>query len=309
LIKKKADAKAYEIRTITNALKDVGVESSSPVVYDAGEIQAWSEGEDRQLELKEGAIDSRATKRIDHQERKQQENIESVTAEAAMELTGEEDVADKHPDEDWVNRFFSSAQDVSSGEMQTLWGRILAGEIKKPGSYSLRTLEFLRNVTTNEATIFEGLAKLAVNISGGTAVIPVDDKGWLQKERKVYSVDHFQLSELGLMYPNELQFKAFRDKSIKQELLLIQDHIIVVERNEIKAETPMPIWKFTDIGRELLTLIKRPLDMEYLEKISEFFVKKKARVRIAKILEHLSNGQVRFDVLKELIEQDSSGNG
>ena len=50
LIKKKADAKAYEIRTITNALKDVGVESSSPVVYDAGEIQAWSEGEDRQLE-------------------------------------------------------------------------------------------------------------------------------------------------------------------------------------------------------------------------------------------------------------------
>ena len=36
---------------------------------------------------------------------------------------------------------------MSSEELQTLWGRTLAGEIKSPGSYSLRTLDFLKNLS------------------------------------------------------------------------------------------------------------------------------------------------------------------
>ena len=58
-------------------------------------------------------------------------------------------------DEDWIARFFELAKDVSREEMQKLWGRLLAGEISKPGQFSLRTLEVLRNLSAEEAKLFE----------------------------------------------------------------------------------------------------------------------------------------------------------
>ena len=49
---------------------------------------------------------------------------------------------------------------MSSEELQTLWGRVLAGEIKSPGTFSLRTLEFLKNTSHEEAL---KIAKLATD--------------------------------------------------------------------------------------------------------------------------------------------------
>ena len=49
------------------------------------------------------------------------------------------------PEEDWLFRWRDHAGSVSSDQLQAIWRRVLAGEIKTPGSYSLRTLDFLRN--------------------------------------------------------------------------------------------------------------------------------------------------------------------
>ena len=38
--------------------------------------------------------------------------------------------------------FFNIAEDISSDDMQALWGRIFAGKIKQPKSHSLRTLDY-----------------------------------------------------------------------------------------------------------------------------------------------------------------------
>jgi len=50
-----------------------------------------------------------------------------------------------------MNRFLNIAEDISDEDMQVIWGRVLAGEIKKPKSFSLRTLEVLRNMSKEEA--------------------------------------------------------------------------------------------------------------------------------------------------------------
>lgn len=44
-------------------------------------------------------------------------------------------------DDDWFNTWRDYAGRVSAEKMQRLWGSVLAGEIKSPGQYSLRTLE------------------------------------------------------------------------------------------------------------------------------------------------------------------------
>lgn len=56
--------------------------------------------------------------------------------------------------EDWLNVFERYAEDASSERMQALWGRVLAGEVRKPGQYSLRTLRFLSEFSQEDAVTF-----------------------------------------------------------------------------------------------------------------------------------------------------------
>ena len=117
-----------------------------------------SESSDVQVELE---IPELITQRIQYQEHKRQANIMSVVREAAEQL-GDKEVDDHDVDHDWTARFFSGVQDVSSEEMQHLWARVLAGEVQKPNSVSIRTLQVLRNMDTETATLFGRLCSLSL---------------------------------------------------------------------------------------------------------------------------------------------------
>jgi hypothetical protein len=54
-------------------------------------------------------------------------------------------------DDDWLNMFARFAEDKSSEELKGLFGRILAGEIRNPGAFSLRTIQFLSTLSKSDA--------------------------------------------------------------------------------------------------------------------------------------------------------------
>ncbi|MCF8054571.1 MAG: DUF2806 domain-containing protein [Deltaproteobacteria bacterium] len=298
LIRRTAEAHAYEMKVISEMLNQIGERQNLPAAYKNGPVEIWQKPDDKTLILPEVTIEDRYMKRIDYQERKRQRNIENVTSVATRELSAETDVPDEAPSEDWVTHFFNCAQEVSSDEMQELWGRILAGEIKKTGSYSLRTLDFIRNITKSEAEIFEHLAKKALQIPGGTWIISVHDKKWLEDERQIFPSYQFLLGELGIMYPSDLIFEAFSTPDGNEIALLSDDYLLLLNRGEIKSKVQLPIWKFTGTGQELLPLIRKPLDDQYLESIGMFFVKMKGKATIAKIKSRLPDGRIAYDKIK-----------
>ena len=110
-----------------------------------------------------GDIDIAETvsQRIQFQEEKRHRNIGSVVGRAAEKL-GDKDVPDQEPDHDWTARFFNYIQDVSSEEMQSLWAKVLAGEIERPGSVSIRGLSILRNLDQSTAKLFQKLSSCCV---------------------------------------------------------------------------------------------------------------------------------------------------
>ena len=103
------------------------------------------------------------SQRIQFQEEKRQANIESVVRHAAEQL-GDKSVVDSEPDHDWTARFFSEVQDVSSEEMQLLWARVLAGQVERGGSTSVRTLQVLRNLDQATARLFRTFCSMCVFI-------------------------------------------------------------------------------------------------------------------------------------------------
>ena len=97
---------------------------------------------------------------LQFQQQRRLRNVEAIATATAADL-GKETVTDDTPDPDWIARFFGEAQEVSSAEMQQLWARILADEVRQPRSTSIRTLDILRNLDPRVASTFMRLCSLS----------------------------------------------------------------------------------------------------------------------------------------------------
>ena len=70
---------------------------------------------------------------------------------------GKETISDE-----FLNGFGEEAKQKTSEEMQDLFGRILAGEIRKPGSYSIKAVKILGEIDQHVATYFRTLCSMSV---------------------------------------------------------------------------------------------------------------------------------------------------
>lgn len=119
----------------------------------------------------EDSLAARAKARLEWTEELRQENIESVVSIAAGQLP--EDVSSEAVDPDWTRQFFNAAQDVSDDDMRKLWGKILAGEVSKPGRFSKRTVEFLRTFDKFEAENYEKFCGYLFNNDSWLTILQV----------------------------------------------------------------------------------------------------------------------------------------
>lgn len=119
------------------------------------------------LELIE--LEQRSIERMIHQETRKQENIESITAQAASELPP--NAKAESLDEDWIAHFFDKCDKVSDTQMQSLWANILAGEATEPGTYSKRTIDLVASMDKKDALLFTDLCQFTWIIGEPTIII------------------------------------------------------------------------------------------------------------------------------------------
>ncbi len=245
-IRKKAESKAYEIGIIEQA-----------------KSKALAEGKELEAETY-----LRIQERILFNEVERQKSIDNVVEIAAEQLKNEDIISEEPVNKDWSKRFFNIVQDVTDEEMQTIWGRILAGETKQPKSYSFRTLEFLKNLSKSEAEIFTKFAEIRIN---------VDDKHFIYNPKNNFIKNEFKITfpeillmvELGLIVNTENLEFSFRatgnNKSINALHLGKKAIILYKEGNTPKQ--PLEVLLFTKIGIELSKLITRKFNLNYTESI------------------------------------------
>lgn len=111
---------------------------------------------------------------------REQVNLDKVSLRAANEVletsnlidqSGQEDLENTITD-DWLNIFEIEARQKSSEEMQAYFGRVLAGEILKPGSFSIRTVRILASLDQETATHFARLCSLCISFDSGDVRVP-----------------------------------------------------------------------------------------------------------------------------------------
>lgn len=246
-IRNNADAKAYEIKVIERA-----------------KLSAQLEGTKEKFELY-----SQIESRLLHQEEKRQNNLNQINYIAAKQIENETSVSPEPLDEDWISRFFTIAQDISNQEMQKLWGRILAGEVKHPNTYSLRTLEVLKNLTKREAEVFTNISKKRLQ-TGFTYLINAHDE-FLQNHFQIHYGDILLLREAGLLSSSEAGTPHIGQQIGDRLYFSIGNKVAVVERDKPGIEHSINCWPFTKTGTELSDLIQPEFSEEYLLDIFKKF--------------------------------------
>ncbi|HWQ98351.1 MAG TPA: DUF2806 domain-containing protein [Clostridia bacterium] len=260
-IKKLAAAKASEISIVADAIRK---NDDLPIIYNRDGVQI-----DASDYL---ALAERANSRLVFQEMRKQQNIEAIVEKAYREVETFSEVSSEPVDDDWIVRFFNSVEDVSDEKLQEIWAKLLAGEIKKPRSSSQRTLDLLKNLSPDEAMLFEK-ASVCVLESGAEKYIP--DETSLLKEQGISFRDLFTLSDAGLINLSELTVTS--DLSCGDSMIF-NDKIVCI----LKAatdESPKSIqfvvrcltWAGTEIFRALTSDSDQRVDfaLKYFRKLKD----------------------------------------
>jgi hypothetical protein len=97
-------------------------------------------------------------------------NLDRISEIAAQQLRSEQPGAASNVEseappisEDWLNAFENAAAQMSSEQMQRLFGKILAGEIRRPSSYSVKTVSLMAQLDNEAAALFRLLCSLSIS--------------------------------------------------------------------------------------------------------------------------------------------------
>ena len=193
---------------------------------------------------------------------KKQQNIESVVYNAYSELKDVDNVSDAPVEEDWISEFFNCVANVSSEKMQILWGKLLAGEVKRPGSFSLRTLEVFKRLSFEEANIFKEIAPFVLQCKGdedGTCIdyfLMPDETGDLLKKYNIPFPQIVLLSEAGLLSENSQINIGFNIKANNAEIIRgLNKSIKITNLGNMTVGLLRPAYLCTEAGKELLPIV------------------------------------------------------
>lgn len=187
-------------------------------------------------------------------------NVQSVLEKSASHFKESEQVSDKPVNIDWTNRFINIVENISDDSLQEMWARILSGEVKRPKSFSLRTLDLLQNITKDEAQLFVKAAGyyLANN--------------YLYTDSNVLSLHEILLlGEIGFINSEELIKNWEVQPHNKLEVLIDKQTMLVLHNDTDKIiRCQLSIRKLSKAGAEILPLIEKSNRENFCDIIAAF---------------------------------------
>lgn len=213
-----------------------------------------------------------------------QVNLKKVVRASLKELASSDSSANEDAGEishDWLNIFADEASKMSSENMQSLFGKVLAGEISRPGSFSVKSLRTLSEMSQATAEKFVALCSFITIVE----VAPNEDVGavpwhalskFIGQRRTEFKAMTLELEAEGLMYPGERDVYFSRHlctETTEQDAatpLRLDGKSYRIKDMTVAANSPKEVFNLscmtlTRTGRELFEIVSVPTDREYLE--------------------------------------------
>lgn len=254
-----------------------------------GNVQFGSPQSEFYLENRQGRIEPTFDVKTFISNVKSSESSEAIRREvnvAKSILIAEEILADdqspeseKVPEDDWLFNWREYASRVSTEDLQLLWGKVLAGEVKNPGSYSYRTLDFLKTMSKFDAEVLEKVAQFVVSN------VIVSDLDNILEEGGVKFGDLIYLQELGILTGVEsigLE-NTWGSVSSSNYLRAFVSHnkCLILKNENSNKEAVLPVYLLTTVGKQIFKLANFGANITYLEAVGRKFCTQGFEVQIA----------------------------
>lgn len=213
-------------------------------------------------------------------------------------LESSEPSPSEYPDADWLLRWRENASSVSAEKMQELWAQVLAREVRKPGSLSLRALDLLKNLDSQDAAKIEKLAPFVVNgglvyrspIRGGGNSLPFELA--------------LELQELGMLAGVGGATMAVKWKSISSTSFFVS---VMATGYALRVKGPNPAqlvslqgFKVTSVGQEILQLVSVDGSIDYIEELGVAIKQQGFEVILVKVTKTHGGEQLSFEDIRSL---------
>ncbi|WP_444885996.1 DUF2806 domain-containing protein [Microbulbifer sp. PSTR4-B] len=174
--------------------------------------------------------------------------------------------SDQNIDGDWLHTWREYAGKVSAVQLQELWGRVLAGEVKEPGSFSMRALVFLSGISKREADLIARTAQFIIGDKIHVDQAELLDKAGLKFDQLLYLQEIGFLAgvesrNLGTQYPSRLSDSY-------EALLLANNKALKVEHRDKTKTLLVESYSITHLGSEILQLCKFDIDEDYFRAVA-----------------------------------------
>jgi hypothetical protein len=270
-IRRKSDAKAYSIakQMLILAQAQADAEKIKDETY---------QYRNSKLVIKKSNNLESINKKIIHDSLINEVNIGKAILQAEEAIINDTELvledSNNKVDGDWLNSWQDYAKNITADNMQQLWGKLLAGEMKSPGSYSLRTLQFIYCLSKKEAEEISHLATyqiedfiiknipLTMNEKLFPYFLKMEEFGIIQGVSGI-KLNRQILSTDKLKYINQLQYGKTT---------------ILIKHNNPEKILNLEACPLTSLGQELLSLCKFQNNEKYLDKVVKLITKQRFKV-------------------------------
>ena len=188
---------------------------------------------------------------------------------------------DSKVNDDWLFRWRDAASTVSSEELQTLWGRMIAGEIKSPGSFSFKTLEFLKNLSHEEAL---QIAKVSPFVIDGNVIFRGNNQ--LLDSEGITFAFLLNLQNLGVVSGVEAVGlkQTVRSSATEKfhQTLVSYNRVLIVTHEDASKEISLEVYTLTLLGQQILKLGSFKPHEVYLRSVGQAICRQGFKVHIAR---------------------------
>ncbi len=197
-------------------------------------------------------------------------------------LRSKQNPSDKDVDPDWILRWHEYAKNLKNEDLRQIWAKTLAGEVTSPGSYSLRTLEFIKNLSQEEAL---AISKLGQFLLKGV----IFQCSTLEKEGIDFNF-LLQMDELGILNGvqggfgdlSAIELVMTSQENNKYSTTLINKNLaLLIQAEDPNKELTLSCYQTSKIGAELLSLGDFKPNKKYMIELGQKIKAKGFDVEIA----------------------------
>lgn len=221
---------------------------------------------------------------------REQVNVDQIVAKATQTILN--DPTNSSPEDstttisdDWLNTFEKEASQKSTQEMQDIFAKLLAGELTKPNSFSVKTIRLIGSLDQNTAELFQKLCSLCISHRYNSVILdaraPSLNAGGSGTALVKYGITFEALNtlnEYGLIIPD---YHSWRDYSAScaSSTLPIQLPIhynnaiwgLIKKPNNNSTSLKVNGVSLTRSGRELMTIVQTTENSEFSLDLASWF--------------------------------------